>query len=87
MPAHTCEKAIIRLNRILEKPISSEKRRRVARKLDGEWRKLYKHYGYVAGYGDPSNADYEGLRAAIRRIGYAERTVVKKEFHRQRGHR
>lgn len=87
MPAHACEKEIIRLNRILEKPISAEKRRKVARKLDREWQKLYKRYGYVAGYGDPIDADYEGLIAAIRRISTAEHMAVKREFHRRRGDR
>ena len=88
MPAHACEKAIIRLNRIMEKPISSEKRSKVARKLNAEWRKLYKHYGYkvyMAGYAVPVDVDYKGLRAAIRRISKAEHTAVNREFHRMQG--
>lgn len=74
MAANRCEKEILRLNRLLEKPISQEKRRKVARKLNQEWQKLYKHYGYVAGYGDPVGADYEGLRASINRINTAAHT-------------
>jgi hypothetical protein len=75
MAANRCEKEILRLNRLLEKPISQEKRRKVARKLNQEWQKLYKYYG----------SDHAGLRRAVKSISKAENMAVKKEFHRQRG--
>lgn len=62
MAANRCEKEILRLNRLLEKPISQEKRRKVARKLNQEWQKLYKYYVN----------DYAGLREAVNRISHAE---------------
>ena len=75
MPADACEKEIIRLNRILEKPISAGKHRRVTVKVGREWHKLYRYYGN----------DYEGLRRAVKRISNADNTAVKREFHRLRG--